>query len=217
MTASEHTSSPPADAIPEPPLVRGVPILGSALAFGRDAPAFLTDCRRRHGDVFTITVAGQRMTFVLDPHSHAAVLKLQGDLSFHELAHEISARAFGHQLLSGERATSMERVTAAHLKGPALAVLTDRAQQRLDAWLRDVRVDRDRPVGLYNFVRRAYAIRKDDLVCLFPWPASTGRAGPNRSRTTGSASRTSRRCGSRRTSRISRTSARLPERHRIGA
>ena len=108
----------------EPPLVRGAPLLGSALAFGRDAPGFLADCRRRHGDVFTITVAAQRMTFVLDPHSHPAVLKLQGELSFHELAHEISARAFGHRLLRGEAADAMERATAAHLKGPALGALT---------------------------------------------------------------------------------------------
>lgn len=139
----------------EAPLVRGAPLLGSALAFGRDAPSFLADCRRRHGDVFTIRVAGQRMTFVLDPHSHAAVLKRQGDLSFHELAHEISARAFGHRRLVGERATSMERATAAHLKGPGFAALTDRAQQRLDARLREVRVDPATPVGLYEFVRRA--------------------------------------------------------------
>lgn len=139
----------------EPPLVRGAPLLGSALPFGRDAPAFLADCRRRHGDIFTITVAGQRMTFVLDPHSHAAVLKLQGELSFHELAHEISARAFGHARLRGERATAMERATAAHLKGPALDALTDRAQRRLDAWLRGATVDARTPVGLYDFVRRA--------------------------------------------------------------
>ncbi len=104
--------------------------------------------------MFTITVAGQRMTFVLDAHSHAAVLKLQGDLSFHELAHEISARAFGHELLRGERAAAMERATAAHLKGPALAVLNDRAQERLDAWLRGATLDPERPIHLYDFVRR---------------------------------------------------------------
>lgn len=154
----------------EAPVVRGAPWLGSALDFGRDAPAFLADCRRRHGDVFTLTVAGQRMTFVLDPHSHAAVLKLQGDLSFHELAHEISARAFGHQLLRGERAASMERATAAQLKGPALAVLNDRAQERLDAWLRGASVDTERPVELYDFVRRAlFAVGAETLFGDGPW------------------------------------------------
>ncbi|MFO0626924.1 MAG: cytochrome P450 [Polyangiales bacterium] len=154
----------------EPPLVRGAPLLGSALPFGRDAPAFLADCRRRHGDIFTLVVAGQRMTFVLDPHSHAAVLKRQGELSFHELAHEISARAFGHTRLQGERATAMERATAAHLKGPALAALTDRAQQRLDAWLRGAQTDPDTPVALYAFVRRAlFVVGAETLFGEGPW------------------------------------------------
>ena len=125
----------PSETVAEPPLVRGAPFVGSAIPFGKDAPAFLAECRAKHGDVFTIRVATQRMTFVLDPHSHGAILRLQGDLSFSELAHEISSKAFGHRKLQGAEAEAMERVTDAHLKGPPLQKLTEQAQLRLDHWL----------------------------------------------------------------------------------
>jgi sterol 14-demethylase len=53
----------PADA---PPLARTrVPLVGPAIAFGRDPLAFLADCRRRHGDVFTVDLLAYRMTFMI--------------------------------------------------------------------------------------------------------------------------------------------------------
>ena len=43
----------------EPPLDPGQwPWLGSALEFGRDLPTLLYACQRKHGDVFTLVVAG---------------------------------------------------------------------------------------------------------------------------------------------------------------
>lgn len=153
MSAPElHEARPTAQ---EPPLVRGAPVIGSALAYGRDAPRFLAACRQRHGDVFTITVIGQRMTFVLNPHDHLGVLKLQGDLSFSELAHEISARAFGHPRLEGELAGAIGRVTSVQLKGAPLLALTDANQRRLEGWLDQQPLGDGRPVGLYDLVRRA--------------------------------------------------------------
>lgn len=53
----------PADA---PPLARTrVPLVGPAIAFGRDPLGFLADCRRRHGDVFTVDLLAYRMTFTI--------------------------------------------------------------------------------------------------------------------------------------------------------
>lgn len=50
-----------------PPVVPGLPGLGSALALGRGGAAFLRRCRCKHGDAFSLALAGQRMTFVFAP------------------------------------------------------------------------------------------------------------------------------------------------------
>lgn len=43
----------------EPPLIKGwIPYVGKALEFGRDAHQFLTAHRDKHGDVFTVLIAG---------------------------------------------------------------------------------------------------------------------------------------------------------------
>jgi cytochrome P450 len=119
----------------EPPLVRGrVPFVGCAVAFGRDAPAFLSACRARHGDVFTLLVAGRRMTFVLDPHAVPAVLQQEG-LAFTELAFELSARIFGHPPVWADAVPEILRITKDHLKGEALAELSARTRERIDAML----------------------------------------------------------------------------------
>lgn len=78
----------------EPPLLRGGwPVLGLALKFGRDAMLLLQQSRRAHGDVFTLVVAGRRMTFVLDPGSYPAVLQ-SSSLSFHPVSDEVMDSAF---------------------------------------------------------------------------------------------------------------------------
>jgi cytochrome P450 len=118
----------------EAPLVRApLPFLGHALAVGRDLRALLRDCQRAHGDVFTLLVAGQRMTFVLDPFSYPHVLKAQGDLSFHELGEQFGQRAFGYLPFerSGVDGHAIEGFFTEHLKGAGLAPLTARAGERL--------------------------------------------------------------------------------------
>jgi cholesterol 7alpha-monooxygenase len=106
--------------------------LGRAVEFGRDAPAILSACRARHGDVFTLFVAGRRMTFVLDPHAIPAVLQQQ-DLTFTELAFELSARIFGHPPVWSEAVPEVLRSTKEQLKGEALGELLSRARERIDA------------------------------------------------------------------------------------
>ncbi|XP_068598971.1 prostacyclin synthase [Brachionichthys hirsutus] len=59
----------------EPPLDKGfVPWLGHALAFRKDAAKFLSQMKETHGDIFTVCVAGQYVTLLLDPNSFDAVL-----------------------------------------------------------------------------------------------------------------------------------------------
>lgn len=112
----------------EPPLVRSpVPYLGHALAMGQNALELMRQCQRQHGDIFTLLVAGRRMTFVLDPFSYPAVLKIREDLDFHQIAAEYGRRAFGYSLPSNPHdAETMQELSAKFLLGPAQKTLTER-------------------------------------------------------------------------------------------
>ncbi|XP_078804055.1 prostacyclin synthase isoform X2 [Oryzias latipes] len=59
----------------EPPLDKGfLPWLGHALEFGKNAAKFLTRMKEKHGDIFTVRVAGNYVTVLLDPHAFDGVL-----------------------------------------------------------------------------------------------------------------------------------------------
>ena len=119
----------------EPPIVPGpYPWLGSAIAFGSDLSALLAANRRAHGDVFTLIVAGKRITFVLDPLDFPEVLRRVDDLSFSALANDIGIQAFDYS-----RATEVPAVEdgihalySAHLKATRLAPLSDSFAAHLD-------------------------------------------------------------------------------------
>ncbi|XP_023661213.1 prostacyclin synthase isoform X2 [Paramormyrops kingsleyae] len=60
----------------EPPLDSGfIPWLGHALDFSRDAAKFLARMKKKHGDIFTVRIAGHYITVLLDPKSYDAVLQ----------------------------------------------------------------------------------------------------------------------------------------------
>ncbi|XP_008106726.2 cytochrome P450 7B1 [Anolis carolinensis] len=81
----------------EPPLEAGwIPFLGEALNFRKDATSFLLSLQKKHGDVFTIYLAGKYITFILDPLQFPSVIKNGKHLEFSEIADEISSRAFDH-------------------------------------------------------------------------------------------------------------------------
>uniref|UniRef100_A0A8C8DL33 Prostacyclin synthase n=1 Tax=Oryzias sinensis TaxID=183150 RepID=A0A8C8DL33_9TELE len=59
----------------EPPLDKGfLPWLGHALEFGKNAAKFLTRMKEKHGDIFTVRVAGNYVTVLLDPNAFDGVL-----------------------------------------------------------------------------------------------------------------------------------------------
>jgi hypothetical protein len=82
--------------IDEPPVVFSwVPFLGSALVFGADTHTFLTASRAQYGDAFTVVIAGQRMTFVVDPKAYGTFLKSTKELSFIPVACDVVVKSFG--------------------------------------------------------------------------------------------------------------------------
>jgi|GEM_PF-1783428 len=116
----------------EPPLVRGaLPFLGVALEFGRNPTTFITRCRERHGEVFTLHIGGQRMTFVLDPLSYPAVLKAK-QLSFLPISDSVMATAFKFpDVREKVDIEAIEDLARARLKGPDLAEMTGAMERRL--------------------------------------------------------------------------------------
>uniref|UniRef100_A0A3B5LQL6 Prostacyclin synthase n=1 Tax=Xiphophorus couchianus TaxID=32473 RepID=A0A3B5LQL6_9TELE len=59
----------------EPPLDKGfIPWLGHVLEFLKDAGKFLSRMKDKHGDIFTVRVAGIYVTMLLDPNSFDGVL-----------------------------------------------------------------------------------------------------------------------------------------------
>ncbi|MCB9755390.1 MAG: cytochrome P450 [Myxococcales bacterium] len=149
----------------EPPLVRGwLPYLGCAPAFGRDAPGFLERCRARCGSVFTLVIAGKRMTFLLDARDFEALIKEPKRLSFYEIKCEIGSKAFGYRRPDESPIDNdaLEGMYGEHLKPSRLHELSRALLARLREDL-DARDDpgedaparlRWRNAELYEFISR---------------------------------------------------------------
>ncbi|KAJ8791593.1 hypothetical protein J1605_020315 [Eschrichtius robustus] len=82
-----------------PPDLGGIPRLGYALEFGKDAASFLTRMKEKHGDIFTMLVGGRYATVLLDPHSYDMVVwEPRTRLDFHACAVFLMERIFNVQL-----------------------------------------------------------------------------------------------------------------------
>ena len=76
-----------------------IPYLGHALTFGKDYAALLEECAKKsNSNVFTIFIAGQRMTFVISPHDCSTVLRESKRLQFHPIGCQVMKDAFDCQL-----------------------------------------------------------------------------------------------------------------------
>ncbi|XP_076003181.1 prostacyclin synthase-like [Genypterus blacodes] len=83
----------------DPPLDKGIiPWLGHALEFGKDVAKFLNRMKMKHGDIFTVRVAGRYVTVLLDPHSYDLVLQDSGSLDFTRYAQVLMERIFNLRL-----------------------------------------------------------------------------------------------------------------------
>ncbi|CAL9704666.1 unnamed protein product [Knipowitschia caucasica] len=79
----------------DPPLDKGIiPWLGHALEFGKDAFKFLARMKKKHGDIFTVRVAGRYVTVLLDPFSYDLVLTDRDSLDFSQYATVLMDRIF---------------------------------------------------------------------------------------------------------------------------
>lgn len=131
-----------------------LPYLGAALPFGRDMTGFLQRCRREHGDVFTVFIAGRRMTFVCDPLSYLAMLRCPV-LKFEPVADEVVARAFDYpEIRKDVDIEATDAIAKRHLRGRDLGELTDAMSREVFRFLeQDERVaGRGGTLPLYRFI-----------------------------------------------------------------
>nr|XP_008108335.1 PREDICTED: prostacyclin synthase isoform X1 [Anolis carolinensis] len=109
----------------EPPLDRGlIPWLGHALEFGKDAVKFLSEMKKKHGDIFTVQAAGKFITILLDPLSYDVVLwESRSKLDFNPYARILMDRMFDVRLpeYDPNEEKAMLRMT---LQKPNLSSLT---------------------------------------------------------------------------------------------
>lgn len=66
-----HAMRPRPDAA-APPLVPGWPLLGNTISLGLSGAKYIHACRLKHGDVYTLNLAGRSMTFVFRSDALAA-------------------------------------------------------------------------------------------------------------------------------------------------
>ncbi|KAG7244663.1 hypothetical protein INR49_029682, partial [Caranx melampygus] len=108
----------------EPPLDKGViPWLGHALEFGKDAAKFLARMKEKHGDIFTVCVAGHYVTVLLDPNSFDAVTNDTVSLDFTRTRNQLLKRVFGLQMPNIEPAAARKWMEQ-HFQGLQLSSLS---------------------------------------------------------------------------------------------
>ncbi|KAL7983593.1 hypothetical protein Chor_000469 [Crotalus horridus] len=142
----------------EPPLDIGlIPWLGHALHFRNDNMDFLQSMQKKHGDIFTILIAGQYFTFLMDPLSFGGIIKeAESKLDFMSYAAELVLRVFRFEA-SHDTHKIIEVCSAKHLKGEGLVVMTqpmmDTLQAVLFQWQETSKEDPKswKEDGLYHF------------------------------------------------------------------
>ncbi|XP_017281439.1 5-beta-cholestane-3-alpha,7-alpha-diol 12-alpha-hydroxylase [Kryptolebias marmoratus] len=116
----------------EPPLDKGlIPWLGHVLEFRRDTFKFLERMKKKHGDVFTVQLAGNYITFLQDPLSFGAFVKeSRKKLDFNTFAEQMVYRVFGYVPIE-EDYHILHSSSNKHLKGEGLDVMTEAMMSNL--------------------------------------------------------------------------------------
>ncbi|XP_061910081.1 prostacyclin synthase-like [Entelurus aequoreus] len=121
----------------EPPLDKGaIPWLGHALEFGKDAAKFLRRMKLKHGDIFTVRVAGCYVTVLLDPHSYDCVINDSDSLDFQRYAEVLMERIFKLRLPHHHQPARTKALMKQHFLGMNLASLNVTMSRHLEALLK---------------------------------------------------------------------------------
>ncbi|GAX85351.1 hypothetical protein CEUSTIGMA_g12768.t1 [Chlamydomonas eustigma] len=76
--------------------IPGLPLLGNVVALGKYGVAYISKCRSKFGDSFTLSLCGQRMTFLFDPAIIDAFFKSpDSEITFRPAVEQFTQRVFG--------------------------------------------------------------------------------------------------------------------------
>nr|XP_057923127.1 cytochrome P450 7B1 [Doryrhamphus excisus] len=142
----------------EPPLINGwIPFIGKAVEFGKDAHKFLEAQKKKSGDVFTVHIAGQYMTFIMDPLMYPAIIKHGRQLDFHQFSQKVAPLTFGYPPVNSGKFPGLdEQIKRSFqlLQGDHLTMLTESMMANLMMVLRQDHLNGDatwRTAGLFDF------------------------------------------------------------------
>ena len=122
----------------EPPLLSGtIPWWGHAATFGKDPCQFVTDMKKKHGSVFTVVAAGNRVLLLCDYRHVVAFQRESKALSGAELKMEMTAKIFGAQMARADQVLLQDHRASYinHLSGAPLAELVSAYQDTLRSFL----------------------------------------------------------------------------------
>ncbi|KAJ8408203.1 hypothetical protein AAFF_G00264310 [Aldrovandia affinis] len=116
----------------EPPLDKGlIPWLGHLLEFRKDTALFLQRMKEKHGNIFTVQLAGLYLTFLMDPMSFGSVVKeARTKLDFREFARQLVEKVFGyHSVMEDHKFLQVS--SNKRLMGDGLVVMTQAMMNNL--------------------------------------------------------------------------------------
>ncbi|XP_036600031.1 cytochrome P450 7B1 [Trichosurus vulpecula] len=79
----------------EPPLINGlIPFFGVSFQMQKNPFKSIQDYQKKYGNIFTLQLAGNYFTFVLDPFQYPLVLKNHKQFNFSKLGNEVGNKVF---------------------------------------------------------------------------------------------------------------------------
>jgi len=104
------------------PHVRGLPLLGSIVAFARSTTGFLRSCSEQHGPAWAARLLTARCLFLTSPSDFGAVWRRTDALSFHVVELEMNEKvlALGPQASAAAVDVHAHNLWTQHLSGAAL-------------------------------------------------------------------------------------------------
>ena len=145
-----------------------LPILGSAIDFGKDPVGFVRAQRKKHGDIFTVLIGGNRMVFVCDHGMWNSIFRMREALQFKPISYKVVSTAFQvpmsviNPVFSSEEGHVLHKQLITHMSGSKLSDLTavaapalKDALQRMQARASSPDPDGFQTASMYSAVARA--------------------------------------------------------------
>ncbi|XP_032090786.1 5-beta-cholestane-3-alpha,7-alpha-diol 12-alpha-hydroxylase [Thamnophis elegans] len=151
----------------EPPLDKGlIPWLGHGLSFGKEPALLLERMKKKHGDIFTMLVAGRYIHVLMDPHMYGFIFKKsRSKLDFGVFAANVVSNVFNFHPTTTHHKIG-EEGSKKYLRGKNLLALNQALMQNLkEILLESAEEEKWRQEGLWHFSYKS--IFQAAFLCLF--------------------------------------------------